>query len=225
MYIIIVGGGDIGYYLARALLDEKHEVAVVEKDAARCQRIVDTMGAVCIHGDGCEAVTLAEIGTARADMFIAVTDGDDDNLVACQLAKFKFGVPRTVSRLTNPKNEVLFKKLGIDVTVSSTSLILEHIELEVPSHPLTHLLTLRDLGLEIVEVRVLPHSPVIGKKVKDAGLPLGCLVCLLVRKGQKPFVPGDDAVLQAEDQLLVVTKPDQETLLREALAAASDEGQ
>lgn len=220
MYIIVVGGGDIGYYLARALLDERHEVAVVEKDARKCQRIIDTMGAVCIQGDGCEEATLAEIGTARADMFIAVTDGDDDNLVACQLAKHKFGVPRTVSRLTNPKNEAIFKKLGIDVTVSSTSLILEHIELEVPSHPLTHLMTLRDLGLELVEMKVLPHSSVIGRKIKDAGLPPGCLVSLLVRKGQKPYVPGDDTILQADDQLLVVTKPEQETMLRELLASA-----
>ena len=147
MYIVIVGGGRVGYYLAKALIDEGHEIVIVEKNARYCDIINEEMGSVCIKGDGCEAVTLAEIGTGRADMLVAVTGDDEDNLVACQVAKHKFNVPRTIARIRNPANEDVFKKLGIDVAVSSTNIILEQIEKVVPTHPLTHLLTIEDLSL------------------------------------------------------------------------------
>ena len=147
MYIIIAGGGEIGYYLAKALLDEGHEILVIEKNADRNEFICSELGSVCVRGDGCEAATLTEVGTGRADMLIAVTGDDEDNLVACQVAKYKFNVPRTIARIKNPKNEAIFKKLGVDVTVSSTNIILKNIEEEVPTHPLTHLLTIRDKGL------------------------------------------------------------------------------
>jgi len=117
MYIIIVGGGRLGYYLAKTLINEKHEVLIVEKDAVSAQTIVNEMGSICIKGDGCETAVLAEAGTNRADIFISVTGDDEDNLVACQVAKYKFNVPRTIARVRNPKHEILFKKLGIDVTV------------------------------------------------------------------------------------------------------------
>ena len=111
MYIIIIGGGRLGYYLTKALLDEGHEVLIIEKDEAISQVITSELGSVCLHGDGCEAATLAEAGTNRADMLIAVTGDDEDNLVACQVAKHKFKVARTIARVRNPKNETIFKKL------------------------------------------------------------------------------------------------------------------
>ena len=217
MYIIIVGGGEVGYYLSKALLDEGHEILVVEKDAARSQFIIDKLGSVCVRGDGCEAATLAQVGTARADMLIAVTDDDEDNLVACQVAKHKFNVPRTIARITNPKNEAIFKKLGIDVTISSTNIILEYIEQEVPTHPLTHLRTIRDKGLEIVEVRIPDDSTTVGKAVKELSLPPESILSLLIRKGQKPQVFTADTILQAEDQIIAVTTPESEEALRAAL--------
>ena len=128
MYIIIVGGGRVGYYLTKTLLDEGHEVLIVEKEANICETINNELGSICLRGDGCETATLAEVGTERADMLVAVTGEDPDNLVACQIAKHKFSVNRTIARIRNPQNEVLFKKLGIDVTVSGTNVILEYIE-------------------------------------------------------------------------------------------------
>jgi len=217
MYIIIIGGGEVGYYLSKGLLDEGHEILVVEKDAARSQFIIDKLGSVCVRGDGCEAATLAQVGTGRADMLIAVTDDDEDNLVACQVAKHKFNVPRTIARITNPKNEAIFKKLGIDVTISSTNIILEYIEQEVPTHPLTHLRTIRDKGLEIVEVRIPDDSTTVGKAVKEISLPPESILSLLIRKGQKPQMFTADTTLQAEDQIIAVTTPESEEALRSAL--------
>ncbi len=220
MYIIIVGGGKVGYYLAKALLDEGHEVLVLEKTAEETEFICNQLGSVCTRGDGCEVATLTDAGTGRADMLIAVTGDDEDNLVACQVAKHKFNVPRTIARIKDPQNEVIFKKLGIDVTVSSTNIILEHIEEEVPTHPLTHLLTIRDKGVEIVEVKIPPDSPRVGKQVKELSLPPGSALALLIRSQQKPRVPRADTVLQAGDQIIAVTPPESEEALRIALRGA-----
>ena len=217
MYIIIVGGGRVGYYLTKALLDEGHEVLVVEKNARICRTIEEEMGSICVRGDGCEAATLTDIGTGRADMLIAVTGDDEDNLVACKVAKHKFNVPRTIARIRNPKNETIFKKLGIDVTVSSTNIILEHIEEEVPTHPLTHLLTIRETGLEIVEVKIPPNSPTIGKAVRELSLPKGSTLFLLLRKQKSPIIPKANTILQAEDQIIAVTTPESEEALRVTL--------
>jgi trk system potassium uptake protein TrkA len=217
MYIIIVGAGRVGYYLARALLDEGHEVLLVEKNATYCQNINEELGSVCVQGDGCEAATLGEIGTDRADMFVAVTGDDEDNLVACQVAKHKFNVPRTIARIRNPQNEILFKKLGVDVTVSSTTLILESIEAEVPTHPLTHLIEIRDKGLEIVEVRIPPDSKTVGKPVKGLPLPEGSILSLIIREARKPVVPTSNTIIQAGDQVIAVTTLETEEALRSAL--------
>ncbi len=178
------------------------------------------MGSVCIRGDGCEASTLAGVGTSRADMLIAVTGDDEDNLVACQVAKHKFNVPRTIARIRNPKNETIFKKLGIDVTVSSTNIILEHLKEEVPTHPLTHLLTIRDKGLEVVEIKIPPESITIGKTIKELSLPPGSTLSLIIRKEHKPIIPKSNTILQAEDQIIAVTTPESEETLRATLRGA-----
>lgn len=217
MYIIIVGGGKIGYHLARALLNEGHEVLLIEKDRVRIDFISGELGSVCLQGDGCEVTVLAEAGTGRADMLIAVTGDDEDNLVACQIAKHRFNVPRTIARTSNPKNESTFKKLGIDVTVSSTNVILENIEQEVPTHPLIHLVTLRESGFEVVEVRVSPQSAASGKKVLELALPPESILSLIIRQGQKPIVPTPETVIEAGDQIIAVTTNDAEETLRKAL--------
>jgi len=217
MYIIIVGGGRLGYYLTRALLDERHEVLVIEKDAAFSQIINNELGSVSLHGDGCEAAILEEAGTGRADIFITVTGDDEDNLVACQLAKHRFNVPRIIARVRNPQHEKVFKKLGINATVSTTNLILEHIKHELPSHPLMHLLDIQEKGLEVVEVKIPPESTAIGKQVKELPLPSESILSLIIRKKKKPTVPTSSTVIQAEDHIIAVIRPEAEDELRTAL--------
>ncbi len=220
MYIVVIGGGRVGYYLTKALLDEGHEVLIVEQNATVCEGITAEMGGLCVRGDGCEAATLAELGTERADMFIAVTGDDEDNLVACQIAKHKFNVPKTVARIRNPKNEALFKKLGIDVTISSTNVILEAIEEKVPTHPLTHLLAIEDSGLEIVEVKIPPESTTVGKSIRKLSLPPGSTLALVIRKEGKYRVPTLNTILRAGDRIIALTSPESEEALRTALRGA-----
>jgi len=217
MYIIVIGGGRVGYYLSKALIDEGHEVVIVEKSARFCEIIKEEMGSICVQGDGCETAILAEIGTGRADMFIAVTGDDEDNLVACQVAKHKFNVPRTIARIRNPASEIIFKKLGIDVTVSSTNIILEQIEEVVPTHPLTHLLTIEDKGLAIVEVKIQAESATIGKPIKELSLPKGSRLALVCPIDGKHHVPTATTTLRAGDRVIAVTPSESEEALRTAL--------
>jgi trk system potassium uptake protein TrkA len=217
MYIIVIGGGKVGYYLATALLGQGHEILVVEKDPARTQFIIDRLGSVCIRGDGCEVATLTDAGTGRADMFIAVTGDDEDNLVACQVAKHKFNVPRTVARINNPNNEAIFKKLGIDVIVSSTNIILESIQEEVPTHSLTHLMDIRDKGLEVVELKIPADAKTVGREIRELSLPPESRLFLIISKQEKPRVPTASTVIQAEDQIIAITTPESEEALRKAL--------
>jgi trk system potassium uptake protein TrkA len=217
MYIIVIGGGKVGYYLARTLLDQGHEILVLEKDPARTEFICNELGSVCVRGDGCEVATLTEAGTGRADMFIAVTGDDEDNLIACQVAKHKFNVPRTVARINNPKNRAIFKELGIDVAVSSTNIILESIEEEVPTHSVTHLLDLRERGLEIVELKIPADAKTVGKEIREIKLPPESRLFLIIPQQGKPQVPTASTVLQAEDQIIAVITPESEEALRKAL--------
>jgi trk system potassium uptake protein TrkA len=218
MYIIVVGGGEVGYHLSKVLLNDGHEVLILEQDATRCERLTEELGAIVHRGDGCEATTLDSVGTGRADMLVAVTDGDEDNLVACQVAKHKFNVPRTIARITNPNNETIFKAVGIDATVSSTNLILAHIEQELPSHPLIPLLKLRSGTFEVVEVKVPPDSDVVGKKIGSFRMPKGSVVLLVIGKEKGPFIPTDDTVLEAEDEVVAITTAENEDAMRAILS-------
>src|SRR3989337_2447465 len=173
MYIIVVGGGKVGYYLAKELVEEGNEVLIIEKDAGKAERIAEELGDISLRGDGCEASTMEMAGFGRADMVIAVTGDDEDNLVTCQVAKAKFKVPRTIARINNPKNEDIFKKLGIDTTVSATTAILS----------------------QIVEVKVPENSAVVGKRIGDVLLPQQSLIALIVDSDVEPRVPRPDTVL------------------------------
>lgn len=218
MYIVIVGGGEVGYHLAKILLTDGHEVLILEQDAARSERLADELGSVVLRGDGCEAATLQSVGTARADMLVAVTDDDARNLVACQVAKHRFNVPRTIARLTNPRNKNIFKILGVDVTVCSTELILAHIEQELPSHPLIPLLKLKSGNLEVIEIKIPQGSKVIGKKLRSFQLPKGSAVLLVINKTKGPQIPSEDIVIAAEDEVVAITQAENEETIRSILS-------
>jgi trk system potassium uptake protein TrkA len=217
MYIIIVGGGKVGYYLAKSLLDEGHEILLVEKDPYKCAILSDEFGTNILPGDGCEVASMNEAGMNRADVVIAVTGEDEDNLAVCQIAKYQFNVPRTIARINNPKNEHIFRRLGIDVTVSSTELIMSQIEQVIPAHSLVHLLTLRGVGINFIELEIPANSPALGRPIRELGLPDDSILPLLIRGGDKTIIPYGNTVLEPGDQIIAVTSEASEGVLRRIL--------
>jgi trk system potassium uptake protein TrkA len=220
MYIIIGGGGDVGYYLTKSLLNQGHEVLLLEKGSARFQALSDELGQAVIRGDACEARTMEEVGASRADIVIAVTGEDDDNLVICQMAKKRFSVGRTIARLNNPKNELIFQKLGIDVTVSPTRSILSLIEAEIPGSTFVTLMTLKRAGLEIMEIRIPANSPIVGKTLNTINLPRSGNIALIIRDNEY-IVPTADTKILANDEVYALVSREGEEALRTALGATS----
>lgn len=213
MYIIIGGGGDVGYYLARNLLKQGHEVLLMEKSSQRVQTLSESLGQSVVKGDACEARTMEEAGAERADVVIAVTGEDDDNLVICQMAKQRFAVKRTIARLNNPRHELLFKKLGIDSIVSPTQTILSLIESELPGPHFVNLVTLKRAGLEIVEMSVYANSPVIGKTLSQLNLPRHSTLALIIR-GSEPIFPDKETVLMLNDEVYALVADEGKEELR-----------
>lgn len=220
MYIVIVGGGKVGFYLAKELVEAGHEVLVIERDARKAEEIAETLGEIVMHGYGEEAAVQEQAGSGRADLFLAVTGEDEANLVACQVARHKFNAKRIVARINNPKNEAIFRILGIDVTVSATSVILSQIEQELPVHPLIPLLQLRS-GFEIVEVKVPENAGVVGRKLGDLDLPEQAVVWGIVDAGGTPKAATVDTELHAGDDVVAVTLQENEEALRAALTEPS----
>jgi len=216
MYVVVVGGGNVGYYLTKELLAAGHEVVVIERDPSRARQIGDELGSIVVPNDGCEGRFQAEAGMARADVMAAVTGEDEDNLVACQVAKMRFNVPRAIARVNNPKNEKLFRQLAIDETVSPTRSILGAIEHEIPIHDLLHLAELERGELQIVEAQLDSSSPVIGRELRDLQLPEGSSVAVLVRD-DRPQAPRPETRLRAGDRVLAVTSAEHEAELRSLL--------
>jgi trk system potassium uptake protein len=217
MYVIVVGGGKVGYYLTKSLLGEGHEVVLTEKERHRAEELAEELGeSVAVRGDGCEASFLGEIGTHRADVFVTVTGDDEDNLVSCQIAKIKFQVPRTIARVNSPKNRAIFERLGIDVAVSATNIILSLIEQEIPRHAMVNLIHLKQAGMEIVEVGIPDTSPIVGKRLRDVALTRDMHMSAILR-GDETITPTADTLIEASDIVYALIREANENEFRALL--------
>ncbi len=203
MYVVVVGAGKVGWNLARELIAKGHEVTVLESDLHRYAVVEEELEHRVLYGDGSELWVLERAGIERADMVIAVTGDDEDNILICQVAREKYGVERIIARCNNPRNLQHFELLGVKPAVSATDLILRLIEHEVPRYGLLHLLDLPQERLEIIELEVAADSPAAGQIVKDLGLPDGSLVIAIMREGTG-FVPLADSLIEAGDEVLLV---------------------
>ncbi len=204
MYIIIAGGGKVGRSLTETLVNDGHEVLLIEKNPVKVEQYTEQLGGVVRRGDACEAQVLLDAGVKRADVVIAVTGEDEDNLVCCQTAKRKFKVNKTIARVNNPRNERIFRALGIDSAVSHTQALLEAINHELPSGHLHHMSGLRDNNKELISAVIGQNSPVLDLPLKSLMLPSGSMLVLLMRDGN-PVPPGSDVRLAHNDELVILT--------------------
>lgn len=206
MYVIVVGAGKVGWNLARELLDKEHEVTLVENDRERYSTVEQELEHIVQYGDATELWVLERAGISRADMVIAVTGDDEDNVLICQMAKEKYLCEQTIARVNNPRNRQWFELLGVKPVVSATDLILRLIEHEVPEYGLVHLLDLPEQRLEIIEMLLPDDSKAAGVRVGDLEMPEGSLLISVLREG-RGFVPGPETVLEPGDEILAVLDP------------------
>jgi trk system potassium uptake protein TrkA len=217
MYILIIGAGKVGYFLAKRLCQGKHTVSIVDKDRIVCDEIAKELEALVVNGDGCDPKILEEAGIERADVLAAVTGEDEDNLIICQLAKEKFNLQRTVGRVNNPDNEHTFNELGVDVPVDSTKIIAKVIEEEVSFSDFVNLMSFKRGKLAIVRVDLPSDSPVINKEVKDITLPQDAVLVSIVR-GEEVILPKGNTVLKPGDDVIALTLVGNEPQLLSLLA-------
>lgn len=213
MYIVIVGGGNVGYYLAKTLLSYNHDIVVVEERRELCEKLANQLNISVCNGDGTSIDKLEEINASKADILIAVTGRDEHNLIACQLAKSNFKIKKTISRVNNPKNIEVFKKLGIDITVSSTSIIADMIEQEVDYSGIKTLMMLKDGMVTLSEIEVVNNCVACNKSLKDINLPKNSILISVIRD-EAIIIPNGNTVLVAGDKILAVTSKENQEILK-----------
>ena len=207
MYVIIAGAGKVGWNLARELIAKDQEVTLIESDHRRYRTVEEELEHAVQYGDATELWILERAGIQRADLVIAVTGDDEDNILICQVAKEKYGCRANRGARQQPRATWMhFKLLGIQPAVSATDLILRLIEHEVPEYGLVQLLALEEEHLEIIEVEVGKGSPAAGRKVSEVTLPDGSLIISVLRNGVGS-VPKADSVIEAGDQVLLILDP------------------
>ena len=201
----------------RTLLRNGHEATLIEQERERFETLEHEFEHQVMLGDATEIYVLEKAGIRRPpDLVLALTGDDEDNMVICQLAKEKYGVPKAIARVNDPRNQVHFDLLGISPTVCATSSILGLVEHEVPEHELVHLLELRKENLEIVEVQIDKGSPSAGKKVEKLSLPEGSRLISIMRNGKAEIAVGSTE-LQPGDQVLAILEPGKEDELKRVL--------
>lgn len=214
MNVVIAGGGKVGYYLIKTLLPNKHKVTVIEPQGELCEKIANDLNITVIKGDATNISHLEEAETDKAQIFIAVTGKDEANLIACQLAKRNFGVKRTISRVNNPKNIAVFEKLGVDMAVSSTSIIADLIEQEVDYSGLKTLMKLKDGKVVLSEILIMPESPVCNKSLKELNIPGDCVIISVIRD-EEVIIPNGFTILRSGDLIIVASSQEDQEMLKD----------
>jgi trk system potassium uptake protein len=209
VFVLIVGGGKVGLNTARQLLQLGHEIALIEQRKSRFDLIAEELGEALVFGDGTEVWVLERAGIARADMVVAVTGDDEDNIIIAQVADMKFGVPKVVARVNNPFNQPTFDLLGLENTICATTAMLSLIIRHLPVHKFVHLLSLKRENVELVELEVSENSAFANTYVQDIDLPEGVLLAAIIRAGHAMLVRGSTEILPG-DYVLCVLEPGKE---------------
>jgi len=218
-YILIAGGGKVGVNLSRELYENGHEVALIEREPARAVALSGKLECPVFVGDSSTHDVLENADAARARVFVAATGSDQDNLIACQVAKKVFGVPKTIARASNPKNEEVMARLGVDSTVSSTAIIQQVIERELPTVRIKTLLSLQSGAFQILEYPLDSASPATGRLVREMDLPHESNLIAILR-GHNTVVPRGDTKFIAGDVVVALVNTEREAQLRLALLGA-----
>jgi trk system potassium uptake protein TrkA len=209
MFILIVGGGKVGTYLARGLLKQQHEVVVIEKDPRKAQMMTNLLESdIAVIGDGCDPNVLIQAGVARADVVVADTGDDEDNLVVVLISK-KHSKARCIARVNNPKNKLIFESLDSDqpvIVISSTEIILDIIDDRVNATTLETLARMGKGDLELVQLSIANDSPANGRRIADLSLPAGSVIVAVDRGAGEVVIPNGETMFATGDAVIAMIK-------------------
>jgi len=213
-YAIIIGAGKIGYHVTRSLINSNYEVLLMEKHLPTYRRLAADLGDVVMQGDGCDPLTLKAAGIERADLVVAATDDDADNLVISQMAAHCFGRKKIIARVNNPDNDELYENLGVHERVSGTAAILNLVGQKVGRAPVILLGALERSNIEVVEMIVDDRSPLLGARLGELNLPPQTLIISVLRQGEA-MIPNAETAFEEEDVLVALIPKELESALRE----------
>lgn len=220
MYIILVGSGKTAYFLAQQFISEGHEIVIICPDADEAQALARQCEALVLHGDGSKSKLLEEAGARKASAVVALLPEDEDNLVACQLASRKFGVPRTIALIHDPANEDIFEKLGVSVTVSTARIMTQLIDEQIEFKEIISLIPLLEGRLTLSEVILPEDAPAVGITLHDLVIPEEALIASILRDDAL-IIPRGKTTLQAQDRIFILSRPEaQAEILRFLLGDA-----
>ncbi len=205
MKVCVVGGGKIGFHLAKTLISSGHEPIIIETDKSLCKKIANTLDITVINGDGTNLETLSLVNIDSTYAVIAVTGLDENNLVACQLAKIVFGAKRTIARVNNPKNKDVMKTLGIDIVVSTTDNIASILGREAQTDNIRQVMSLDAGTTSLTEVIINENFPFAGLTLADMPVP-NDVVVVSIKRGEDMFVPRGTTTIEVNDKIMIIAK-------------------
>lgn len=206
MKVLIAGGGKTLYFLCRSFAAKGYEVVVVNRDRGECGQLARELSATVVCGDGSDASVLADAGARSADVVLAITPNDQDNLVICQLASLLYDVPRTVALANDPDNAEVFQRLGV-TSFSTTQVVGNMIQQRAALEQITNLLPVGEGRVLVTELVLDSSSPVVGRRLADATLPVDALVAVVIR-GSEAIVPKGGSILEDGDRVVLVSLPE-----------------
>ena len=207
MKIILIGGSKLAYFLAKQFASKNYHTTVINADLEEAQTLSRTIKGTVIHGQGSDPQTLGEAGALQADVVLSLTNQDEDNLIACQIAQKEYGVPRTIALVNDPENQPIFEKLGITVAFSATQIIASLIEQQTASSDIQNLLPIAEGKVNVTEIALEADNPAVGKTIDQMELPNGTLIACILRQGEV-LVPNGENSLEALDRLIVIGQPE-----------------
>jgi trk system potassium uptake protein TrkA len=205
MYLVIVGGGKVGAPLASSLINEGHEVFVLDHDPDVVASLQRELGMIATTGEATSVRALQDAGAARAGALIATTDSDADNLATCQLARTNFNIARTIAIAHSPENSELFDRSGVDLVVSATDLVLANLTTALPAHPLIRLMPVADRSQELVAIKLPAAGTAIGRTLSELRLPYGTKIVLIITAAGQSKPPDSDAIIETEDEIIALS--------------------
>lgn len=206
MNVFIVGGKKEVYFLIKAFISKGHQITIINQDETFCKKISRSFKVTVVHGDGSKPYMLEESGIIYADMIIALTENDPDNLVICQSAEKIYGIKRTVAVVSDPENIDIFKKLGVDTVISTTYAISSIIEQRAVVDDIQNLMPIADNRIALMEVEVMVDHPVNGMAIHEIAFPDDAIISCILRADQV-IIPKGNTMIEAKDRLIIMSNP------------------